>query len=606
MKRSLNMMVIAFIYLFFLRIILAFTIPIKLFNVGLFFDGIILCFFMFIMMKIFRSARSQKIFYAVFLLFWTTLTVANSIYYTYFYTLVSRSSLQGLSVMSAGLTQEYDLQIPIYFWLLFLVNIAVIVLIAKQKRADYFFKSDYFVLVFITLLQVVILFSFYHPKEEATLEYYQSDAYLYHAMHDRVTFTEKYGYYYYHIVDLFRPIPIIDEESFLTEITEFFNQQEPHTQNDYSGLFEDYNLVKITVESLDTRFIHPTISPTLYKMMHEGYHFDQVYVPVFQQGATCNSEFMATTGLMAINSNDFSNNICDAYDENSFPYALPNQLNDIGYQTYYFHSGHNWFYNRENIIPQLGFQTVKFQEDLIEIGHTTFTDRLDTNLMLFVDEYVDLNERFFIQFLTYSLHGAYNHKDFVHHDYLVTEAYGEDLDSEIRVYLQKLAEFDLFLTMLVEALINANVYDETLFVIYTDHYPYMLNPDTFSEFLGVTYDSAELYHQSLIMYNSQMQPTVFSTVGATIDITPTILNLISPNAEFKYFFGKDLTSETEGFALLQDLSIVDKDNRYYLNKPYTGDPSKEEALQDALVKYITIFELQKKLLNIDYFSHLSE
>ena len=45
--------------------------------------------------------------------------------------------------------------------------------------------------------------------------------------------------------------------------------------------------------------------------LENGYSFDNYYTPVFQQGATCNSEYMSLTGLQAITTNDWSNNVCE-------------------------------------------------------------------------------------------------------------------------------------------------------------------------------------------------------------------------------------------------------------------------------------------------------
>lgn len=42
--------------------------------------------------------------------------------------------------------------------------------------------------------------------------------------------------------------------------------------------------------------------------------------------------------------------------------AIPSQLRSIGYQTYALHPGYGWFYNRKNVYPFLGFDTIVFED----------------------------------------------------------------------------------------------------------------------------------------------------------------------------------------------------------------------------------------------------
>lgn len=601
MKQSFGILIIAFIYLIILRVILSITLPLAFFSRGLILDGLFILF-LFYLIHFIRSFRVKKIVYSLFIAFWTVMMIADIIYYDYFYTLGSRSSLQGLTLLSRGLTIEYNLEIPFELVLVLLLLLGFIALIISQKMMFKFKKQLAIIALFTVILNSIFLINFYAREENNSIDYYESDVYLYRSMYDRIRFSERYGYFYYHIIDLVRPIPEVDEEEAIENLDAYFNQNAEHLQNTYTNQFDNHNVILITVESLDFRMVNETISPTLYKMMQEGYRYDNFYVPVFQQGATCNSEYMALTGLLAINSNDWSNNICDAYNKNLFPYAMPNQLKEAGYETYYFHGGHEWFYQRETMMQAYGFETIKFQEDLIELGYEDYLDRYDRHLMRFVDEFVSFEEPFYMQFLTYALHGAYNHEEYAMYDDVVSQVYeGDAIDSEIRVYLQKLAEFDAFLTLLEARLSSEGVLDNTLIVIHADHYPYMMNEETYSAFLDVDMSSHELYKQSLIIYNPLMTPIIFNGVGSTIDIAPTVLNLIYPEAIFSYFTGKDLANEEDYAILLHDLSITDGDNRYHLHKPFDGDASLETRLRQKLAEKIYLFELQKDLLNIDYF-----
>ena len=598
MQKKLKMTLALACYLLVLRIVHAIVIPVRFFQWGLLLDALFMSMILIVFIVLVRNLKWQKTFFIFNILFWTLLTIADTIYHSYFFTLGARSNLQGLIQVSPDLlTEEYAITIPFSLVPVMIIAVFLIIYILRQKQADQINRRFLGFAGYIAIVQFMLLLSFYMPLAQPTLSYYQSDAYLFRAMPDRVRFAEKYGYYYYHIIDLVRPRPSLNLTTAKADIDEFFNQNDTHQVNEFTGQFEGYNLIKITVESLDTRFINPIISPNLYDMLHEGYHFENLYIPVFQQGATCNSEFMAMTSLYALNSNDYMNNICSAYNTNAFPYSLPHQLRDVGYQTFYFHSGYEFFYQRKYMMPQLGYEHVKFIEDLYALGYTDYNERRDTEMMAFIDEFMLFDEPFYLELLTYGLHGAYTHQDTAHHDSIVHQVYPHDIDPEIRVYLHKLYEFDLFLGQLVDRLIEEDVYQQTLIVLYTDHYPYMLDLDVLGEFINIDPHSHELFRQSLILYNPSIEAKTFTQVGATIDIVPTILNLLHPEAEFRYFFGQDLFNVDKGYALLHDLSITDGEYRYALFNNTTPNPTLNGALEREMIKY----DLQLRLLELDYF-----
>ncbi len=599
MQCKLKMTLALVSYLIGLRIILAIAVPVRFFQWGLLFDGLFLALMLGGFVFFVRSLKWQKVFFIFQIVFWTALAIADTIYHAYFFTLGSRSNLQGLNQVSPDLmTDEYAITLPLFYIPVLIIALILGIYIIRQKERDTIAKPMIGLIGYLAIVQFMLLLSFYMPIPSPTLEYYQSDAYLYRAMPSRVRFAEKYGYFYYHTVDLLRPRPSLNLASAQDDIEAFFSQVPAHQRNQFTGEFEGYNLIKITVESLDTRFIHPVISPNLYRMLHEGYNFENIFIPVFQQGATCNSEFMAMTSLYALNSNDHMNNICTAYNTQSYPYSLAHKLNTAGYHTFYFHSGYTFFYDREKMMPQLGYDTIKFIEDLYALGYTDYNERRDTEMMAFIDEFFVFEEPFYLELLTYGLHGAYTHQDTVHHDPLIGQVYGEDIDPLIRVYLHKLHEFDLFLGALIERLIEEEVYEQSLFVLYTDHYPYMLELDSMGEFIEIDPHSQELFRQSLIIYNANIEAQTFTQVGATIDIVPTILNLIYPEANFNYFFGRDLFNVEHGYALLHDFSITDGTTRFSLFDKQAPSVHLSNALEREMIKY----DLMLRLLEIDYFN----
>ncbi len=594
-------------YLLILRAVLMITVNISIFDFGILFDFVLMMFWIGAFGFFMKKLKIQKTYYIIIIIIATIFVVGDSVYYDYFETISSRRSFEGLKWLTGGTTLEYSIPVPLVVYLITPLLIGVIYLIISNKKRDVFVIKDFGCFSIVFLIQVILFFSWSNYHFDTRIEYYRSDAYLFESMYDRSLYSEKYGYYNYHMLDFARMRPKPDKEELFAEVDAFFEDRNTHVVNDYSDIYDGYNVISILGESLETRFIDPILTPNLYLMQSEGLAFNNFFTPVFQQGATCNSEFMGTTGMSAITTNDWSNNICDAYSENTFTYALPMQLQSIGYDTYYFHSGHEWFYNRERIIPQYGFETVAFQEDLYEIGYDDYNEKFDTQILYFFDEYVEYNNPVYINLLTYSMHGAYNQEEFFKYKERVNQAHpGIELDSEIVNYMEKLVEFDDMLGLIMEELDNNGELDNTLFVIYPDHFPYMINTNTYLDYIEVEKESHEIMRQELIIYATDMTGEVVENPGSTIDIAPTVLNMIDSSLSFKYFLGTDLFSGASNYILFSDLTITDGSSYLYLNKNLIGDEEYYGVLESALEIEITALEIQKKLLIIDYFKMKEE
>jgi phosphoglycerol transferase MdoB-like AlkP superfamily enzyme len=584
-----------------IRIIISIITPVQLFTGGLLFDAFLLIMISMAVTLVCKKAWMQKAFYMFFIFLWTMVAIADYMFYGYFSMLTTRMNAQGLSFMSFDLTVEYDLSILPALIVLVLVVTVMFVIIAKQPRKDTLKPNDYFFLVFLLFTHIMMIGYFTNNEPNVTMDYFESEDYLYQTMYSNTEFASTYGYYYYHLIDLFKidNTPLIEE----ADLEAYLEQRPQHQDNAYTGIFTGANVIQITVESLDTRFINETITPTLYMMQNSGYTFTNYYTPVVNQGATCNSEFMAITSLYAINSNASSNNVCHTYQNTAFPYSTPSQLNDIGYNTTYMHLGYEWFYQRETLMPNMGFDNAYFIEDVEADTNVDINPLLDTELMHFIDEYMTYDDPFYLNMLTYGLHGAYKPTVYDNYNIVIDAVFDEALDEEIRVYYQKLAAFDAFLTDLLDTLENNNVLDDTLIVIYPDHYPFMINPETYQTHLDIDMNDQGLYNQTMMMYHPAMTQETIPALGSTIDIAPTILNLVHPNPTFTYLFGHNLLSNVNTPIWLHDYSMLYNDTVYNLNDEANNRP---ESITKLYEDILTEYEVSRATLYYDYLQQISE
>ena len=64
-------------------------------------------------------------------------------------------------------------------------------------------------------------------------------------------------------------------------------------------MFEGKNLIVVMMESVNDIFINPELYPNFYKMLSEGWYFENNYSPR-NSCATMNNEFSAMTSIYSI------------------------------------------------------------------------------------------------------------------------------------------------------------------------------------------------------------------------------------------------------------------------------------------------------------------
>ena len=71
----------------------------------------------------------------------------------------------------------------------------------------------------------------------------------------------------------------------------------PTNRNEYTGMFEGYNLIFLTAEGFSTYAIREDLTPTLYKMVNSSFVFNNYYVPIWAT-STSDGEYVNCTGLI--------------------------------------------------------------------------------------------------------------------------------------------------------------------------------------------------------------------------------------------------------------------------------------------------------------------
>lgn len=155
--------------------------------------------------------------------------------------------------------------------------------------------------------------------------------------------------------------------------------------------------------------------------------------------------------------------------------SLARYFNDNGYFTQFCHPGYGWFYNRQNVMEYLGFQSVHFFEDRYDYGtgYLISDDLFFSDLITLFEECVSSGSPYFNFSVTYQNHGPYDTDKLVE-DGSEYVAQGELSDYSyyaLNNYLNGIAQTD-------EALRNFIGYFEesgepTVIVLFGDHKPWL-------------------------------------------------------------------------------------------------------------------------------------
>lgn len=354
-------------------------------------------------------------------------------------------------------------------------------------------------------------------------------------------------------------------DSETSELAYYLGSRNVSYTNEYTGLFEGYNLIYICGEAFSSLALDETLTPTLYKMAHEGIVLNNYYNSF--KNTTTNGEFAFCTSLWP----DFSRKADAGTDVGSFyqsatcymPLGLGDFFNSIGANSYGYHNYYGEYYRRVLSWPNLGY-TCKFMARGMQF--TSSWPSSDLEMMeQSVDDYIN-DDQFHAYYMTFSGHGPYSTANAIYRKNIdeVMACKGEGLTQDAYGYLAGNCELDKAMEYLLSRLEEAGKLENTVIVLAGDHYPYNLSDKGRDQLAGYTMDTAfDIYKSNCIIYNAGLdEPIVSDTYCCNVDILPTILNLFGINYDSRLFMGQDIFGDGIHKAVLYNKSFVTDMVRY--------------------------------------------
>ncbi|MTI94689.1 MAG: LTA synthase family protein [Firmicutes bacterium] len=406
----------------------------------------------------------------------------------------------------------------------------------------------------------------------------------------------------YNVLDLdFQELLETETEEEYKELHEYFSLVPATEKNEYTGMFEGYNLVFITAESLASYAVHEDVTPTLYKLVNEGFKFTKFYNPYWGV-STSDGEYVATQGL--IPRSGVWSMLMSA--DNYLPFTMGNQLQKLGYKTMAYHNHDYDFYRRHISHPNLGYE---FKAVGMGLDITPAWPESDLEMMEeTIHEYID-HQPFHAYYMTVSGHHQYN---FLRNDMAIKNQHlVEDLpySTEAQAYLATQIELDKALEYLLDQLEAKGVADETLIVLSSDHYPYALSPEAMEELSGHPVEQHfEIHRSPLIIYTQGMESETIDKPASSLDIIPTISNLLGLDYDSRLLMGQDIFSDDDPLVMFVDGSFITDKGRY---NSWTGEfiPNPGVEVDEGYLERMTMlvrskFHYSARILETDYYRHI--
>lgn len=387
----------------------------------------------------------------------------------------------------------------------------------------------------------------------------------------------------------------------IKKLHNYFASEEVTLKNEYTGMFEGYNLIMLTAEGFSPYAIVPGLTPTLEMLSTTGFVFENFYSPIWNT-STIDGEFINCTGLLPDEFYSLRRMI-----GHDMRFCFGHMFGELGYLTNAYHNHSYKYYQRNKTHPSMGYN-YKGRGNGLEVASTWPESDLEM-MELSIPEYIDA-EPFHVYYMTVSGHMEYTFND-NRMAYNNRSAVADlPYSSEARAYIACNYELEKALTYLIEQLEAAGVAERTVIALATDHYPYGLEKKFIDELAGhEVEENFELYESTFILWSPSMkEPVYVDKYCSALDIAPTIANLFGLEYDSRLYMGKDILSTNEGLVIFNNRSFITDRMMYNSRTKETTLLTEEELPEDYLKTMIQIvrnrFTISKGIIDLDYYSYL--
>ena len=495
--------------------------------------------------------------------------------------------------------------------IVFLIIVIVVLSLNRyEKKKHKLITIDYLLMIIVCML----FGSTMCLKETKAIEsssgdsdifaYNETDRYIYDKKNPSVSFVDLFGieqYLYRDFTDnIFVNKKKTNEEK--ETVKEFLSNNLSYQTNEMTGILSSKHLLIIEGESLNMAAIDEELTPTLYKIINEGWYFKNYYSPLMP-ASTSDAEVMCNTSLLPLDNGEV---VSQSYADNEYPTTLAKKFKENGYITTAAHNNYKLYYNRENFFSSLGYE---YFLDAYELGLDNLSsDYLVSDKLGWVSVGYDLSYTFWV---TYSGHQPYSVVDLddtstypsatseEYKGYLEqVKAKYPDVDEDTQFYIAKNMSLDRAVSRYIEIYNICEKRDDLVIAIYGDHYVKGFDFDAVKEQLSRSVNDTPF----AIWYNG-IEPKTIEKNCTTIDIMPTLFNLYGISYDKETILGNDIFDDRyHGYRFDSFGTVWTDDFNYAVASKEYGDLkiSKDEA-REILGRYQSYQEISDLIILDNYF-----
>lgn len=579
---------------------------------------ILWCFLFLGIVFSFKSKIGRKI-YVLILVCAMFIFLLNNVYYSMTDNFFDFSLIE---MVRESTSYIFDTVLKAKIWI-YLVCLAVMIfgiwvlkMIPNKKENDY--KNLIVIFVLFLVFHSFIPFLYGKANNELTWNTWKNKRNVYINFNDNnksMAITGLYEYTCRNIYVTFFKTKKTNNQIELNFLEEVFNNDDAKSSNEYTGIFKNKNVIFLQLEGLDSWLLTEKDTPNLYNLMNSSFNFTNHFSYYNGGGSTFNSEFAVNTGYitpLSYNQNAYT------FNKNLFNYSMANMFKDAGYLVNAFHMNSKEFYSRGINYSNWGFDNYYGLKDMVNYNDNSYM--LDTELInndTFYDLMFHSDKRFVDYIITYSPHMPFNQSKGVCKLILDKEK-ETSLDSEkseesiqqVELTEEECArlqanETDKMIGLLIQALRDNNLYDNTVLVVFTDHYLYTLDDMTILDKYKKT-DNNLINHTPFFIWSSNIKMKEIKEVTSQLSILPTVLNLFGIDYNSNYYIGTDaLSNDYKGIVLFSDASWYDG-NVYVDGGMVTNNQhisSEDLERKNSYIDYI--IKKNDLVLKYDYFKILA-
>ena len=388
---------------------------------------------------------------------------------------------------------------------------------------------------------------------------------------------KKSTIYGYHISDIENTMNIKKQAKYTTkeallsdydELKEIYEENYGETNYDLQGIARGKNVIILQLESIQNFVINKEINgkeitPNLNKFINENIEISNMFMQSYS--STADSEFSATTSLYPMeNGMSYSRYYTNAYDD------IFTMFDNEDYTTSYMHGNYGFFWNRENVYKSFEVENIELKDSFAdtsenimgylsdELLYTQAVEKLKGYNMPFVSYIVSASSH-----TSFSLDGLQDRSK-------VSIDVGKYKDTFFGNYLESVNYADYAFGIFIEKLKEADLYDDTVILLFGDHNGMDMYNEEMLDFLqgtdsNLTDTDIKLNYIRVAcgMKIPGIENMKIEKPVSKLDIKPTFAYLIDGDAGFS--LGTNMFARKD-FICLNNERIVT--SRYYFDEKW--------------------------------------